>query len=92
MSRLYSCLVRLLVCCRKWENAIANNMGPDSLEMWFNFIGWYEQNVQYESQSLFETALGKCLATYECDSRYNQDVRMIKLWMKYVSIDGVEVV
>lgn len=63
-----------------------NYMGPDPLEIWFNFICWYEQNVQYESQSLFETALGKCLAMYESDTRYNQDVRMVKLWMKYVSM------
>lgn len=65
-----------------------NYIGPDPLEMWFKFICWYEQNSQYDTQGLFETALGKCLSTYECDERYNQDNRMVKLWMKYVSIEN----
>lgn len=60
-------------------------MGTDPLDMWFNFIYWYEQNAQYDTANLFESALGKCLSTYECDARYNQDVRLVKLWMKYVS-------
>lgn len=71
---------------RKWENAIINYIGADPLDMWFNFIYWYEQNAQYDTEQLFESALGKCLSTYECDARYNQDVRMVKLWMKYVSL------
>lgn len=70
---------------RKWENAIVNYIGSDPLELWFNFIYWYEQNQQYDTENLFETSLGKCLSTYETEERYKQDQRMVKLWMKYVS-------
>lgn len=71
---------------RKWENAIVNYNGPDPLDLWFNFICWYEQNSHHDPENLFETALGKCLSTYECEQHYNQDTRMVKLWMKYVSL------
>lgn len=55
------------------------------MDLWYNFICWYEQNAQYDHERLFETALCKCLSTYECQQHYNQDTRMVRLWMKYVS-------
>lgn len=70
---------------RKWENAISNYKGPDPLDLWYNFICWYEQNSTLDKERLFETALGKCLSIYECQQHYNQDTRMVKLWMKYVN-------
>lgn len=71
---------------RKWESAIVDYLGPDPLDLWYNFICWYEQNAQYDPERLLETALGKCLSIFEYQQHYHQDARIVKLWMKYVSI------
>lgn len=60
-------------------------MGPDPLELWHNYLYWYERNISFDNENQFETILGKCLSIYEYDERYKQDVRMVKLWIKYVS-------
>lgn len=69
---------------RKWETAISNYQGSDPLEHWYQYICWYEQNIQTDHERLFETILGKCLSIYEGQQHYKQDTRMVKLWMKYV--------
>lgn len=69
---------------RKWETAISNYQGSDPLEHWYQYICWYEQNIQMDHERLFETILGKCLSIYEGQQHYKQDTRMVKLWMKYV--------
>lgn len=74
---------------RKWENAISNYQGPDPLELWYEFICWYEQNIQLDQERLFETVLGKCLSIYEGQQHYKQDTRMVKLWMKYVNFTKI---
>lgn len=68
-----------------WEDAIASYVGDDPLELWYNYIYWYEQNVQLDTENAFEAILGKCLSMYEYEEVFKQDQRMVKLWMKYVS-------
>lgn len=76
----------ILQIYRKWENTISNYQGPDTLELWYQYICWYEQNIQQDQERLFETILGKCLSIYESQQHYKQDTRLVKLWMKYVSL------
>lgn len=67
-----------------WENAINTNHDP--FELWFNYISWYEQNRQNDVENKFRSTLERCLSQYEHDESHKQDIRMVKLWMKYVSI------
>lgn len=70
---------------RKWESAISNYQGADPLELWYDYICWYEQNIHLDHERSFERILGKCLSIYESQQHYKQDTRFVKLWMKYVS-------
>lgn len=70
---------------RYWENAIASYNGTDPLQMWYEYIGWYEQNAALDTENQLEAILGKCLSMYEYSDHFKQDQRMVKLWMKYVS-------
>lgn len=85
MQNRYSTIV-LIVLSRAWENAIAAYTGDDPLELWYNYICWYEQNVTLDTENAFEAILGKCLSMYEYKDNFKQDTRMVKLWMKYVSL------
>lgn len=69
---------------RAWETAIDAYIGEDPLELWFNFICWYEHNVALDTENSFEAILGKCLSMYEYKENFKQDTRMVQLWMKYV--------
>lgn len=71
---------------RYWENAISAYTGNDPLELWFDYICWYEQNVALDTDNKMEAILGKCLSIYEYSENFNQDLRLVKLWLKYVSI------
>lgn len=70
---------------RYWENAISAYTGNDPLELWFDYICWYEQNVALDTDNKMEAILGKCLSIYEYSENFNQDLRLVKLWLKYVS-------
>lgn len=69
-----------------FEKAIHEYEGDDPLELWFNYIQWIEQSYPSggKENGLFEV-LQQCLGKFECDEKYFQDRRMIKLWIKYVS-------
>lgn len=70
-----------------WETTLVNNgASADPLEMWYNYISWYEQNRANDTENKFSQALEKCLATFEYNEMYKQDARMIKLWMKYIDM------
>lgn len=70
--------------CSAWENAIDAYIGEDPLELWFNYICWYEHNAALDTENCFEAILGKCLSMYEYKENFKQDTRMVQLWMKYV--------
>ncbi|XP_037923202.1 checkpoint serine/threonine-protein kinase BUB1 [Hermetia illucens] len=69
-----------------WENAIAAYSGPDPLELWYNYICWYDYNMRVDPENKFREALEKCLTLFEHNELYKQDVRMIKLWVKYLDL------
>lgn len=71
---------------RAWENAIAAYNGPDPLELWYNCISWFDCTVHIDPQNKFRETLEKCLALDEYNEFYKQNVRIVKLWVKYVSL------
>lgn len=68
-----------------WENAIRAYNANDPLDLWFNYISWYEQNRAYDRVDNLRSILEKCLTLYQDNESFKQDVRMVKLWLKYVS-------
>lgn len=69
-----------------WEQAIESYKGNVPLELWYNYICWYEQKIALDTENRYQGALSKCLSTLESNEHYKQDIRMVKLWMKYVSM------
>lgn len=74
---------------KELEKEIHNYTGDDPLVTWYNYIEWIEQSFPSGGkESGLQEVLGKCLSKFESDERYNQDRRMIKLYIKYVSWRG----
>lgn len=72
---------------REFENAIESYDGDDPLQPWYDYIVWVEQVYPKSGkESALHELLSKCLALFERDERYFQDRRMLKLYIKYVSI------
>lgn len=71
-----------------WEEAIRGYVGNDPLDLWFNYITWYEQNRTYDRVNSLRAILEKCLAQYQETESYKQDIRLVKLWMKFVRSRG----
>lgn len=77
----------LLAQRRELEQAIREYSGNDPLEPWYAYISWIEQSFPSGGkESGLEEVLTKCLSAFENEERYFQDRRMIKLYMKFVSI------
>lgn len=70
----------------RWENAINCYRGPDPLGLWWNYICWLEQNIHIDTENQFRKSLEHCLSIYEHFDGYKQDVRMVKLWIKYIDM------
>lgn len=71
-----------------WENAIALYQGPDPLDHWWNYICWYENHVHGDPDNKFRETLERCLTLYEHSDYYKQDVRMVRLWLKYIEMQN----
>lgn len=71
----------------QWEHAINCYSGQDPLDLWFRYICWLESNVNSHPalEAKFRKAVEQCLSTYDKYDNYKQDLRMVKLWIKYVS-------
>lgn len=60
--------------------------GEDPLELWYEYISWIEQAFPKSGkESEFQDALQRCLQLFEQQDKYKQDLRMIKLYIKFVS-------
>lgn len=70
-----------------WEQAIDSYQEADPLDLWFRYICWLESNVNVNKalEAKFRKAVEQCLSTYDKFENYKQDLRMVKLWIKYVS-------
>ncbi|XP_063696925.1 uncharacterized protein LOC134827945 [Culicoides brevitarsis] len=71
---------------RRWENAINCYRGNDPLGLWWNYICWLEQNTHMDTENQFRKSLEQCLSIYENYDGYKQDVRFVKLWIKYIDM------
>uniref|UniRef100_A0A1A9WUV0 Protein kinase domain-containing protein n=1 Tax=Glossina brevipalpis TaxID=37001 RepID=A0A1A9WUV0_9MUSC len=71
-----------------WENAIALYQGPDPLDHWWNYICWYENHGHGDPDNKFRETLERCLTLYEHSDYYKQDVRMVRLWLKYIDMQS----
>lgn len=71
---------------RQWEHAINCYNGQDPLDLWFRYICWLESNVNSCSalEAKFRKSVEQVLSTYDKFDNYKQDLRMVKLWIKYV--------
>jgi checkpoint serine/threonine-protein kinase len=70
----------------QWEHAINCYNGQDPLDLWFRYICWLESNVNATPalEAKFRKAVEQCLSTYDKFDNYKQDLRMVKLWIKYI--------
>lgn len=79
---------RLIEQRKQFESAIQNYVGDDPLELWYEYIQWVEQSYPRSGKETALTELlSKCLNQFENDERYNQDRRMVKLYIRYVSFE-----
>jgi Mad3/BUB1 homology region 1 len=77
----------------QWELAINQYNGSDPLDHWFKYICWLESNVKSSPalEAKFRKSVEVCLSLYDKYENYKQDLRMVKLWIKYVSEDFASV-
>ncbi|XP_037039331.1 uncharacterized protein LOC119076591 isoform X2 [Bradysia coprophila] len=81
----HECQEELLEQRKQFELAIANYSGEDPLELWFDYIGWVEQSYPKSGKAAaLDDLLKKSLSKFEKDSRYAQDSRFIRLFIKYI--------
>lgn len=78
----------VIIYFSQWEHAISCYQGEDPLDLWFQFICWLESCMTSDNniEAKFRKSVEHCLSLYEKYDRYKQDLRMVKLWIKYVSI------
>lgn len=69
-----------------WEHAISLYQGPDPLDHWYNYICWYENHARSDPEHKFRETLERCLTIYEHNEYYSQDVRLVRLWLKYIAM------
>lgn len=71
----------------EFETLIRNYEGDDPLENYYNYITWIEQSYPkngHEGNCI--PLLEHCLGKFENDSRYTNDRRFCKLWIKYIDM------
>lgn len=72
---------------KQFEHDIAHYVGDDPLDLWFDYVTWVEQSYPKSGkESALDDLLKTCLSKFERDDRYKQDVRYIRLFIKYVSL------
>lgn len=60
--------------------------GPDPLEVWCEYISWMEQSYpKHGPEANLEKLLMSCFQALKDNERYKNDVRFVRLWIKYVS-------
>lgn len=61
--------------------------GPDALKVWCDYVSWMEQNFpkHHGPGANLEKLLIKCFQTLKVKEEYKNDVRFVRLWIKYVS-------
>lgn len=80
---------RLQKQSQHYVRAIENYTGSDPLKLWYEYICWMDEVFAgpVDDQDIFENVLQSCLATFESDVNYKQDRRLVKIFIKFVSIN-----
>lgn len=70
----------------QWEHALNCYTGDDPLDLWFKYICWLESNLatHQELEGKFRKSVEQCLAAYDKYDIYKQDLRLVKLYIKYI--------
>ncbi|XP_058447206.1 uncharacterized protein LOC131427760 [Malaya genurostris] len=70
---------------RMFEERINNYEGSDPLQPWYEYLGWIEQtSLSSGNQTETNRILLRCVAKFECNEKYHQDHRFLKICMKYI--------
>lgn len=74
--------------CQKFVADIEQYLGDDPLLPWYKYLQWIDENfsIDFKHETIFDHILTACLCKFENDERYKQDRRLIKVFIKFVSI------
>lgn len=88
MSQVLEEEKQFIAISKNYVNAIENYTGDDPLELWYKYLLWMEENyvIDFSVDNIFDEILCSCIAKFESDGKYKQDRRLIKLFIKYVSL------
>uniref|UniRef100_A0A914X8W2 BUB1 N-terminal domain-containing protein n=1 Tax=Plectus sambesii TaxID=2011161 RepID=A0A914X8W2_9BILA len=56
----------------------------DPLDVWYRYYKWFEEHYPSGKETQLRKLLEQCLKTCTSDSRYKNDERLLKIWLKYV--------
>lgn len=85
--RIFIRIIVIPIHFREFEERIRLYEGDDPLDLWFEYIYWIEQAFPRNGkESAFLEALQLCIKTFEHEQKYKQDPRMVKLYIKFVSL------
>lgn len=75
--------------CYFYVREIENYCGSDSLDFWYKYCVWLERNASETSENnrILEDIFCKCLSIFENITKYKQDRRLIKIFIKYVKCE-----
>lgn len=60
--------------------------GSDPLELWCEYISWVEQSFpKHGPEGNLSVLLTKCFQAFKDEEKYKNDIRFVRLWIKYVS-------
>lgn len=78
---------KFIEACKPFVHKIENYMGNDPIEPWYKYLLWLDENYETDSNqnTFFEYILFGLLSQYENSTTFNQDRRLIKCFIKYVS-------
>lgn len=76
----------ILLRCREFLSTHTLD-GDDPLEGWYQYIRWAEQHFPENGRTEnIQKLLHTCLNKFNSSEEYFQDVRFIKLWLKYAEV------
>lgn len=85
----YDNFERFVSKCKKFVEVIENYKGTDPLAPWYEYLLWMEENfvINSKTETIFDEILASCLCRFEHENDYKQDRRLIKLLIKFVSMN-----
>ncbi|DBA03655.1 TPA: hypothetical protein N0F65_006834 [Lagenidium giganteum] len=67
------------------EERIRTYSGEDPLGMWVQYVKWLEAHLPEDTRKKF-AVLEKCTRELKDDVRYKNDVRYIRIWLRYADL------